>query len=44
MAAVAHAKSEVVYFTNDNPGTGFPDEIVADMISGGGCCLDHWIP
>ena len=34
MAAVAHEKAEVVFFTNDNPGLAFPDEIIADMVSG----------
>ena len=31
---VAHFKAEAVFLTNDNPGRGFPDEIIADIVSG----------
>ena len=41
MAAVAHEKSEAVFFTNDSPGRDFPDRIVADMVAGRHCAVLH---
>lgn len=34
MGSMAHFKADVVFFTNDSPGTAMPDQIIADMVSG----------
>lgn len=34
VGALTHAKADVLFLTNDNPGPDFPDRIVADVVSG----------
>ena len=34
MGRIAHEKSDIVFFTNDNPGRERPENIIADMVAG----------
>lgn len=34
MGRIAHEKSDIVFFTNDNPGRERPEDIIGDMVAG----------